>query len=171
MELIYKIIISYVILVIEKMNLKCNNLKLYKKISIFFLLGVLLCFVLASAYSRDDSSSPESRNKERETVNLLPDDVQKDESNITTKIYKSTDQSAKYLNDNLNIEATLEDDVLPKEYLIDGKVLPRQNSKQPNLKNLKPPIRKRQLIMPLFFVLIFVVLLALIFKLLQKMKI
>lgn len=153
------------------MNLKCNNLKLYKKLSIFFLLSILLSFVLAPTYSQGNSPLRESRNEEKETINILLDDAQKDESNITTKVYKSTDQSAKYLNDDLNIEATLEDDVLPKEYLINGKVSLQNQPRTQKMKNLKPPIRKRQLIMPLFFVFIFVVSLALIFKLLQKMKI
>lgn len=110
----------------------------------------------------------------KETATNTDDLVETDDSNITTKIYKSTDKFSKFLDEQFNSETTSDVDVLTKDELI------RQgNGKSKKDKYLKRLIKKDEVkrnsnnnfFLPWLALLSLVAILSVIFNILKKNKI
>ena len=71
-------------------------------------------------YSQDDSKTSKTNIQPltNDTSTNTEDLTELDDSNITTKIYKSTDKFSRILDENLNTETAVEHDVITKDELI-----------------------------------------------------
>ena len=107
-----------------------------------------------------------------ETESVVDDLDESIDSNITTKIYKSTDSSAELLQNDSNIAPSIEADVINKKELIKNvlnhhpKVINREAIN--GIKNNKLIGNKPSLLLPVSLLVALIIILALIFKYLGR---
>lgn len=146
------------------MSDKISNLdmKLINSLIIIASFLLLQCFFLSECVMASDMSE-----KEISYMNEELDELE--ESNITTKIYKSSDPFFDLLEKEANIDPTIGDDVLTKEELLimnkehEYKLLNNYENK-----NRKAPRSIRSILFPWFVAFVLIGCLGLVFKFLVR---
>lgn len=102
-----------------------------------------------------------------------PDDEinELDESNITTEIYKSNDQSINLLEDKANTDPTIKSDILNKEELLNGNKSYKQKLSKNNGKVSKISRSFDSIILPWFIAVVLIAALSVVFKIVIKKKV
>ena len=144
------------------------------KVIILFFVVVILCFHLqtAFAYNRSFLSENQTEKSLEMQEDLINQSKEVDESGITTKIYRSTDQSSKLREEKFSTDTNANSDILSKEELVKSrlkgmKITDRIRRKQ------KPIDEKKHnnLLLPWLGLGLLIVFLGLIFNILKHKKI
>lgn len=96
-----------------------------------------------------------------------------DDSDITTKIYKSSDPSTKLLEEQFSIDTTIDDDILSKDELIRGKDQSKRKiiQRKVKLEEDSPQRNKNNFsVLPFVCLIGLIIFLILIFKLVKMKK-
>lgn len=150
--------------------------QIYKTVNIVLI--AVLCFFCFNAIDlfAQDNDNKKNTNIQNVTVETLDENISKpEESDITTKIYKSTDRSSKLLDEKSTVETTVEDDIVSKEDLIrqgkfgKNKIYKRLDKK--NKKDEKINITPKNVFMPWVALFLIGALLSALFAVLKKKKI
>lgn len=115
----------------------------------------------------DDSEDTEEIN----TKDYLPNEINElNEEDITTKIYKSSDPSLDLIEDNSNLDPSIENDVLSKDELLQRSKKDKyfRRTKKANSNMITLPSKRAML--PWLILVSMVVLLGVIFDFLKKKK-
>lgn len=102
---------------------------------------------------------------------------EQDESNITTKVYKSSDPSTKLLEEQFKIDTTIEDDLINKDELLAASKNKKDNyvrrlkiNEKDNSSKKEVMAHKKNLFLPWISAIILILILYIIFKTLKKLK-
>lgn len=146
----------------------------------FLLLVVLLFIFINPAFTQLDGEQNKTTSNPALEDEISPDILNsdalnfgrnKDSSDVTIKIYKSTDQSNELLDGNINVDTQFSDDVISKEELLGIKNRGRLKTNRESYKNTNVKyVSANQIIMPWILLSISLLIIFLIFKLLRDNK-
>lgn len=143
------------------------------KFFIFVILLISTCFSFNILSYRDIKNNYAYAEDKQEDVAKEDDEneLEKDKSdlNITTKVYKSTDESADILENEFDNYSLIQENIITKDELL-GKTKKKKNINIKHQKQYQKPISAKQILMPWFVLILVGGLMAIIFKVLKIKK-